>query len=500
MNRTTASFGVGAVGLLAFVAIMGIVGEGLQADRNAEASGETDYAHTSHYQWTLIPWVSPDVSTEQALADAGLSAVVSAVYGWDGEEQRWRSFFPDADIPGANDLLELEWGQAYWVAINDPSVTEWPVVLADEVPPPTATPEPEPTPTEEPEPTPTSTVEPELGELTVHYIDVGQADATLLEGPDFAILIDAGHFQRNDVVPYLETINVEDIDLLIGTHPHADHIGQFPQVLDSFTVNEVWMSGYEHDTQTFENAMDAIDASDATYQEPRTTETRSFGDAELTVLNPPDASGDIHEMSISVRIDWGDVSFMFTGDAEEQTEAWMVDEELDLEAQIYQVGHHGSTTSSTQGFLDAMDPEVAIYSAGEGNTYGHPHDEVIDRLHANGIDIYGTDLYGTVTVTTDGVSYTVETETGGGPLPPPDVTPTPTPTMAPGACEPDQVDINTASHDELQEIVHIGPDRATQIIDLRPFASVDDLINVSGIGPATLDDIKDQGLACVADG
>ncbi len=264
----------------------------------------------------------------------------------------------------------------------------------------------------------TTTARVEEPGFTAHFIDVGQADATLLEGPDFAILIDAGHWQRDDVIPYLESVPVEEIDLLVGTHPHADHIGQFPQVLGAVEVEEVWMPGYEHDSQTYENTMEAIDASGATYTEPRTGDTREIGDATLTVLNPPGDDGDIHETSISVRIDRGDVSFMFTGDAEEQTERWMVESGLDLDVDIYQVGHHGSYTSSTQAFLDAMTPAVAIYSAGEDNQYDHPHDVVIDRLHESGIQIYGTDLHGTVTVTTGGESYTVETETGEGPLRP----------------------------------------------------------------------------------
>jgi competence protein ComEC len=108
--------------------------------------------------------------------------------------------------------------------------------------------------------------------LIVHFIDVGQGDATLFAGPDFTILVDAGRHDRNDVVPYLQSVGVESIDLLVGTHPHADHIGQFPEVLNAFPVNEVWMSGDSHTTRTFERALDAILASDTGYHEPRAGE------------------------------------------------------------------------------------------------------------------------------------------------------------------------------------------------------------------------------------
>ncbi|GGK35699.1 hypothetical protein GCM10010965_30830 [Caldalkalibacillus thermarum] len=319
------------------------------------------------------------------------------------------------------------------------------------------------------------------GELLYgHFIDVGQGDATLLQGPDFTVLIDAGRHDRNDVVPYLQSVGVESIDLLVLTHPHADHIGQADKVLNTFEVTEVWMSGDEHTSLTFERVIDAIAESGANYNEPRAGEVYEIGSLTIEVVNPDELTGDFHEGSISLRAIYGDIKFLFTGDAEAQTEKAMIERGHDLKAHIFQAGHHGSSTSNTQEFLEAVQPEIIIYSAGKDNPYGHPHKEVVQRILDMGIALYGTDVHGTVIVETDGKTYEINTEVGGE-------------IEIPVEC----IDINSASFEELQQIVHIGPERAQQIIELRPFYSLDDLLRVDGIGPSRLQDIKDQGLACV---
>jgi len=115
-------------------------------------------------------------------------------------------------------------------------------------------------------------LEGELEEVQFHFIDAGQADATLIETSEATKLIDAGHWQRNDVIDYLEDEEIEELDLVVGTHPHADHIGQMEQVIEDYQVKDAWMSGYEHDSQTYENVMDAIDEHDVTYRTPRASE------------------------------------------------------------------------------------------------------------------------------------------------------------------------------------------------------------------------------------
>ena len=411
-------------------------------------------------------------------------------------------------------------------------------------------------------------------EMKVYFLDVGQGDSILLKGPDFTFLIDAGRHDRNDVVPYLEKYGVESIDLLIGTHPHADHIGQFPQVLERFAVGEVWMSGDTNTTKTFEEAIDAIAASGAGYHEPRAGEVYEIGSAHIEVLNPARLTGDVNEGSVSVRIVFGQIAFLFTGDAEEPTERAILARGYELHSQILKLGHHGSNTSSSPAFLQAVQPEVAIWSAATANTYGHPHAEVIARLKQTGLIVFGTAINSTIIVSTDGNSYRIDasrlvevipTPTVAPSLPPiiavnrnvnlrvgpgtwfevvaqldkgTPVTPkgrnvlgdwvlvedaggqrgwvfkplvdhleieglplraepTATATPKPSGCQVDQVNINSASLNELQQISQVGPARARQIRQLRPFRSIDDLVRVDGIAEGTVAIIKAQGVACV---
>ncbi|WP_100399758.1 ComEC/Rec2 family competence protein [Bacillus sp. FJAT-44742] len=247
--------------------------------------------------------------------------------------------------------------------------------------------------------------------LSVHYIDVGQGDATLFDAPDGTILIDTGRHDREEVVPYLQKAGIEEIDLVIGTHPHADHIGQMEEVLASFPVDEVWMSGGEHTTATFERTLDAIIESEANYHEPRRGEEYVIGDLSVDVLHPDELTGDLNEDSVSVRISYDSISFIVTGDAEEEGEAAMVRESREqLHADILKLGHHGSSTSTNPDFLSAVAPEVALYSAGRANEYGHPHNEVIERVEGAGIPVLGTPEHGTILVITDGEEYWLEAE------------------------------------------------------------------------------------------
>ena len=249
-----------------------------------------------------------------------------------------------------------------------------------------------------------------LQNMNVHFIDVGQGDATLIQSEDFVILIDAGRHDRNDVVSYLKSSGIDKIDLLVLTHPHADHIGQADKVLNEFKVDEVWASGNEHTSRTFERVLDAIIKSNASYVEPIAGEKYQIGPATVTILHPGESlSGDLNNDSVSFRLDYGDISFIFTGDAEKEAEESMINSGLPLKAHILHVGHHGSNTSSTQKFLNKVRPKVAIYSAGKDNSYGHPHEEIVKRYNDMGIVLYGTDVHGTIILKTDGTTYEVIT-------------------------------------------------------------------------------------------
>lgn len=259
-----------------------------------------------------------------------------------------------------------------------------------------------------------TTTPPSPGDLQVHFIDVDQGDATLLVAPGATVLVDAGRHTATDVVDYLDREGVERIDVLAVTHPHADHIGQFDRILEHVAVREVWWSPAVHTSQTYERALTALEESGAAFEEPTAGARTDVGPLRFDVTNPPPggATGDLHDDTLAFRVSYGDVSFLFTGDAETRTEERMlVDQPESIAADVYQVGHHGSSTSTGQRFLDAVAPDVAIYSAGRDNQYGHPHEEVVDRLVRSGAAVYGTDVHGTVVLTTDGDEIGIRTTT-----------------------------------------------------------------------------------------
>lgn len=369
-----------------------------------------------------------------------------------------------------------------------------------------------------------------LPELKAHFIDVGQADATLFqytdEGKTYNVLYDTGDWNKNDVVQYLTAHDITTLDLVIVSHPHADHIGQMADIVEKFTVEEVWFSGNTASSKTFQRAAEAVLASDATYYEPRAGDIFDVGSLTLEVLHPSRLTGGLNEDSISIRFSYGDVAFLLTGDAYKQNELEMMKRASTVKSQILQLGHHGSKTSSDPAFIKAVNPSVAIYSASANNSYGHPSPEVVSLIQDEGIDLYGTDVHGTIIVTTDGSTYNVLTKKDGTISPKStgssnksskkgnggkgssnkkseeksnkgNSSSSSSKSEAPaGNC----VDINSASVDEVQKIIHIGPARAEDLVELRPFQSVDDLTRISGIGPARIKDIKEQGVACVGGG
>ena len=224
--------------------------------------------------------------------------------------------------------------------------------------------------------------------LTAHFIDAGQADATLFQFSDgsknYNILFDAGDWNSKDVVSYLQSKSIKKLDIVIISHPHADHIGQLEHIMKQFDVDEVWMSGNTASSKTFQRALEAVLASDANYEEPRAGDVYDVGPLTLEVLHPSRVSGKLNEESIAIRFVYGDVAMLLTGDA-------YTDEQ----------------------FLKAVNPKIAIYSAGKGNSYGHPHAEVVSLVEKQGVKLYGTDVHGTIIVTTDGKTLNVKTNKQG---------------------------------------------------------------------------------------
>lgn len=339
-----------------------------------------------------------------------------------------------------------------------------------------------------------------LDKMIVHYIDVGQADATLLqfgdEDGDYTMLIDTGNWNATDVVDYLHAENISDIDIIAISHPHADHIGQLDKIINAFDVGEVWMNGEVVNSEVFDRALAAIENHEVDYDEPAVGDVFDVGPVTVEIIHPDSLAGGINDNSLSMRLQYGDVSFLFTGDAERQAESGMLSRNMHVQAAILHLGHHGSKTSTNDDFLTAVNPEIAIYSAGVDNQYGHPDQEVVDRVNAFGALLYGTDTHGTIRLETDGVTYTIQTHLDGT-LPrvkeeievEEKVEDVPVST---GTC----VDINHATLEELQQIMHIGIERAALVIEQRPYQSIDQLSKVNGIGPARIQDIKAQGIAC----
>lgn len=260
------------------------------------------------------------------------------------------------------------------------------------------------------------------GQLEIHHIDVGQADATLIRTPaDETILIDSGDWpeEGSDVIEYLDELGVDRIDHLVATHPHADHIGGHAAIIEAFEtdrdgIGTIYDAGVPHTSQTYENYLDAVDEHGHELRIVRSGDELPLAGQNVTatVLNPPEGvdRADLHDVSVGMLIEFGDVRYLTTGDAEHETEARMLERWAgELDADVYQAGHHGSSTSSSETFLDAVDPETAIISSALDSQYGHPHDETLEGFADRGLETYWTGAHGDVVVTTDGSTVDVAT-------------------------------------------------------------------------------------------
>jgi len=246
--------------------------------------------------------------------------------------------------------------------------------------------------------------------VTVHYIDVGQGDSILIDTPNKDVLIDGGLPEAaTTILSYLNSLTITRIHLMIATHVHEDHIGGLVDVLNStINVDEILINNQTCTTDVCVDFMSLAQMHTITVaqrgQTFQLTET-----ANLTVLNPvqPLEFTSANDNSIVVKLQVGNASFLFTGDAEADAEQSMLDAGLDLQSNVLKVGHHGSRYATTQTFLDNVAPSYAVISAGKNNSYGHPHQETIQRLLAKGVIIYGTYEQGTIIASTDGASIII---------------------------------------------------------------------------------------------
>ena len=244
--------------------------------------------------------------------------------------------------------------------------------------------------------------------LEVHFLDVGQGDATLIRCGEAAMLIDAGNNSwGDDVRDYLEYQGIGDLDYVIGTHPDADHIGGLDVVMEAFDCGTVIMPDYEKDTQTYTDVTDVMEEKGYELTLPQVGTVYELGEAAFTIVAPNGEYGDnANDYSVGILLEHGENRFLLTGDAEEDSEADMLDNGIDLSADVLKAAHHGSRTANTEAFLERVNPEYVVISCGEGNSYGHPHAEVLNRLREMGIKVFRTDEEGTVVATSDGTGIT----------------------------------------------------------------------------------------------
>jgi competence protein ComEC len=329
------------------------------------------------------------------------------------------------------------------------------------------------------------------GMLNVHFIDVGQGDAILIQSPNGkTMLIDGGDAKKDCVrklLDYMLELQINTVDILIATHPHVDHLGGLLTVLEHFSVSQVYDSGKIHETNVFHEYLSIIDEKNIPFAVLRRGNTIDFDpEVEVLVLHPVGEVGlpnlPVNDCSIVLKITYGNIQFLLTGDIGVAVEEKLVREGFSIDSDILKLSHHGSRYASSPEFLDKVSPSIAIISVGIDNSYGHPHDEVLESLAEQGVTIFLTSVDGTITVQTDGEGIIIST-TQGKHL---DIS------------KPDEkglLNINTATQAELETLPRIGPVLAERIINYRElhgkFKDITETMNVSGIGKATFEQIKD---------
>lgn len=244
--------------------------------------------------------------------------------------------------------------------------------------------------------------------LEVHFIDVGQGDATLIKSGDSAMLIDAGENDKGTLVQnYLKNQGVKSLDYLIVTHPDSDHAGGADVIITKYDIDTVIYPNCEKDTQTWQDVVKAMDYKRYKVTEPVVGDTYKLGDAEFTIIAPNDDDyEESNNYSVGILLKHGDKIFVFTGDAEEDAEHDILDNHINIAADVLQVGHHGSKSSSTVGFVKKINPEYAVISCAENNEYGHPHAATLNTLRINKVKLFRTDEQGSLVATSDGKKIT----------------------------------------------------------------------------------------------
>jgi len=252
--------------------------------------------------------------------------------------------------------------------------------------------------------------------MQVHYIDVGQGDCSLVVCDGQTLLIDAGeNGHETEVINYLRSLGIDKLDYIIATHPHSDHIGGLPEVIEEFGMDNIIMprltKAQTPTTKTYTRMLEEIKKSGAKVIAAKPGSTYTLGTAVIDILGPiTDDAESLNSMSVVAKITHGENTFMFTGDAETDEEKEIVGTGADLDCDVLKMGHHGSNTSSHKDFLAKVTPEVCVILCGENNDYGHPHREPLERVKKYTDEIYRTDICGDIVITSDGENLDIEYE------------------------------------------------------------------------------------------
>lgn len=248
--------------------------------------------------------------------------------------------------------------------------------------------------------------------MKLHFIDVDQGDSILIESDKHYMLIDAGQDEQGSVVvDYLKKQGVKRLDFVIATHPHNDHIGGLDKVINSFTVDNIIMPSVTSASDNYAELMNAVAEHKLKITKAEVGNEYALGEASFVIVSPNSTNYEaLNDYSAGIKLSYGSNSFLLTGDAQKTSEAEMLKNGIDLSADVLKLSHHGSSTSSSGGFLEKVQPKYAVISVGADNEYEHPHSDTMQAMVDRGIKVYRTDKQGTIIFTADGKNITVNAE------------------------------------------------------------------------------------------